>query len=111
MVYSEVAFDFGIWEQSDSDLRERMDEAIQEETEKKIELSAHARNLQTEIEELLRKVDELTIEKKKALKDLDHVESVIKDTLQPFMGEKQEHDREYQAIQQRKEDTDHITVK
>ncbi|CEP11396.1 hypothetical protein [Parasitella parasitica] len=104
---SELAFDLGMWNQNNADLEERMEEAVQEETERKKMLESKSTAIQLHIDELKRKLKQLESEQATVSGELKDVETSITIKLAVFAEEIDECNTEKKAIEVRQEELQH----
>lgn len=107
---SEVAFDLGIWEQSNQDLTEREEDAVHEETVKKRALVAQGELVISEIDELKVKLKALELERQSLMNNIAALEITVQEKLRPFKEERREHEQEFQQIEQRRKDIEQKAV-
>ncbi|RCH82752.1 hypothetical protein CU098_003342, partial [Rhizopus stolonifer] len=102
---SAIVFDLDMWNQSDADLNERMEDVVHLEKEKKTKLEQKSKGLADEIDQLRQRLRELESENQSIQHQVQGLESEITTKLKPFEQEVKEHEQELESIHKRQEET------
>ena len=92
-----------MWEQSDSEFKNKMDELVHKERSKKNELILKMKTVQTEIDELMARLGELQQERDEHEAEIHQLDIKIHDTTNQYMPEKEALEDDYLVVQQRKD--------
>ncbi|KAI8098231.1 uncharacterized protein B0P05DRAFT_521010 [Gilbertella persicaria] len=102
---SAIVFDLDMWNQSDADLNERMEDVVHLEKEKKTKLEQKSKGLADEIDQLRQRLRELESQNQSIQHQVQGLESEITTKLKPFEQEVKEHEQELESIHKRQEET------
>ncbi|KAI9497437.1 hypothetical protein BDB00DRAFT_804439 [Zychaea mexicana] len=100
---SEIAFDMEMWEQSNTEFKNKMDELVCKERSKKNALTRKMRTVQNEIDELMARLGELQQERDGYEAEIHQLDIVIHETTGQYGPEKKGLEDDYLAVHRRKQ--------
>ncbi|KAG0178712.1 hypothetical protein DFQ28_006767 [Apophysomyces sp. BC1034] len=103
---SEIAFEVEMWEQSNAEFRDSLNDIAHDERVKKDELTAKMDQVQVEIDELTMRLGNLRRQYEDYKSEITQLENVIENATSEFAPEKDHYTSEWRIIQQRKDDVD-----
>ncbi|KAI8384732.1 uncharacterized protein BYT42DRAFT_272403 [Radiomyces spectabilis] len=107
---SEIAFDLEIWEQADTELQEKLDEAVHDELLKKRDLTIKVEAIEEEIRQLVERLNHLENQRNEHRSEIHRLNDIIDNASRTYAPEKEHHLAEREAIEKRKAHVDRITT-
>ncbi|KAI8140882.1 hypothetical protein BJV82DRAFT_621468 [Fennellomyces sp. T-0311] len=100
---SEIAFDMEMWEQADTEFKNRMDELVHKERKRKNELTRKMKNVQDEIDDLMSRLGELQQERDECEAQVHELDIAIHEITRQYLPEKDALENDFLAVQQRQQ--------
>ncbi|KAG2227691.1 hypothetical protein INT45_004733 [Circinella minor] len=99
---SEIAFDMEMWEQSNTEFKNKMDELVHKEKSKKNEVTLKMKNVQMEIDELMERLGELQQKRDEYEAEIHQLDITMHETTNQYVPEKEALENDHILVQQRK---------
>ncbi|KAF0403815.1 hypothetical protein F8M41_009219 [Gigaspora margarita] len=106
---SEVVFGLDIWNKGVTDLNERIEERVRDEKLERESLSKKRENVQTQIAELLQRLEKLRAEEESYTRQIADIDLQIENITNEFHVERDENSREKNELDRRRQEIDNKT--
>ncbi|KAI9322193.1 hypothetical protein BX666DRAFT_2022702 [Dichotomocladium elegans] len=98
---NEIAFDLKMWQQSNADLKSRMDQALHEPRTKKHEVEQKVDEIQKEMNDVMSRLESLQKQQDSHRAEIARLDREMEEAIQPFLSERDQLETEYRAVEKR----------